>query len=134
MGHATRVRLNRCRMLKPSRRPHVLFAGGAGAATAVIGRCSGGWDAGSPAYEGVEGAVGQQPVQEDHGFGAVADGVTIPGRIVFAEIRYSAATVNSNPGEMNEACGRRRSAVRGPRSAQHAASTGAASWTWTGTV
>ena len=75
----------------------MLFAGGAGAATAVIGRCSGGWDAGSPAYKGVEGAVGRQPVQEDHGFGAVADGVTIPARIVSAEIRYSAATVNSNP-------------------------------------
>ena len=122
MGHATRVRLNRCRMLKPSRCPHVLFAGGAGAATAVIGRCSGGWDAGSPAYEGVEGAVGQQPVQEDHGFGAVADGVTIPGRIVFAEIRYSAATVNSNPGE---SCSIARSSRNCSRSFIAALSAGA---------
>jgi len=68
------------------------------------------------------GAVGQQPVQEDHGFGAVADGVTIPGRIVFAEIRYSAATVNSNPGE---SCSIARSSRNCSRSFIAALSAGA---------
>ena len=123
MGHATRVWLNRCRMLKPSRRPQRVVRGRCGCPTAVIGRCSGGRDAGSPAYEGVEGAVGQQPVQEDHGFGAVADGVTTPGRIVFAEIRYSAATVNSNPGE---SCSIARSSRNCSRSFITALSAGAA--------
>jgi hypothetical protein len=41
----------------------------------VTGRCSGGWDAGGPAYERIEGAVGQQAVQDDHGSGAIAGGV-----------------------------------------------------------
>ena len=40
----------------------VLSVEGAGAATAVIDGRSGGWDAGGPADEGVEGAVGQQAV------------------------------------------------------------------------
>jgi hypothetical protein len=42
--------------------PAVLSVEGAGAATAVIDGRSGGWDAGGPADEGVEGAVGQQAV------------------------------------------------------------------------